>query len=95
MQDVVCQMMAGYYVTKFNEAMQHYKRDIQVQFLPAAHLQLLTPYGDVEDCITLSRTSMETSLSSPITLLTLTWNTTERIWLQHCRTFPTANRKEH
>jgi alpha-kinase len=51
MQDVVCQMMAGYYVTKFNEAMQNYKRDIQVQFLPAAHLQLLNPYGQLEDCI--------------------------------------------
>lgn len=51
MQDVVCQMMAGYYVTKFNEAMQDYERDIQVQFLPAAHLQLLTPSGDLEDCI--------------------------------------------
>ncbi|XP_028418422.1 alpha-protein kinase 1-like isoform X2 [Dendronephthya gigantea] len=51
MQDVVCQMMARYYVTKFNEAMQNYKRDIQLQFLPVAHLQLLTPYGDLEDCI--------------------------------------------
>ncbi|XP_071084410.1 alpha-protein kinase 1-like [Haliotis cracherodii] len=51
MQDVVCQMMAGHYVLKFNEALQNYKRDIQVQFLPAAHLQLLTPDGRLEDCI--------------------------------------------
>ena len=51
MQDVVCQMMAGHYVTKFNEALQNYKRDIQIQFLPAAHLQLITPYGNLEDCI--------------------------------------------
>ena len=51
MQDVICQMMAGYYVTKFNEALQNYKRDVQVQFLPAAHLQLLTPSGDINDCI--------------------------------------------
>lgn len=51
MQDVVCQMMAGYYVTKFNEAMQNFERDVQVQFLPAAHLQLLSPHGDLMDCI--------------------------------------------
>ena len=51
MQDVVCQMMAGYYVTKFNESLQSYKRDVQIQFLPAAHLQLITPYGELEDCI--------------------------------------------
>ena len=51
MQDVVCQMMAGHYVTKFNEALQNCKRDFQIQFLPAAHLQLITPYGGLEDCI--------------------------------------------
>ncbi|XP_067652623.1 alpha-protein kinase 1-like [Haliotis asinina] len=51
MQDVVCQMMAGHYVLKFNEVLQNYQRDIQVQFLPAAHLQLLTPDGRLEDCI--------------------------------------------
>ncbi|XP_046577085.1 uncharacterized protein LOC124284980 isoform X2 [Haliotis rubra] len=51
MQDVVCQMMAGHYVLKFNEILQNYQRDIQVQFLPASHLQLLTPDGRLEDCI--------------------------------------------
>ena len=51
MQDVVCQMMAGHYVTKFNEALQSYKRDIKVQFLPAAHLQLLSPNGHPVDFI--------------------------------------------
>ena len=51
MQDVVCQMVAGYDVTKFNESLPSYKRDVQIQFLPAAHLQLITPYGELEDCI--------------------------------------------
>ena len=51
MHDVVCQMTAGYYVTKFNESLQSYKRDVQIQFLPAAHLQLMTPCDELEDCI--------------------------------------------
>ncbi|XP_067652821.1 alpha-protein kinase 1-like [Haliotis asinina] len=50
-QDVVCQMMAGYYVTRFNQALQNYHSNIQVQFLPAAHLQLLTPDDHLEDWV--------------------------------------------
>ncbi|XP_076449884.1 uncharacterized protein LOC143286163 [Babylonia areolata] len=52
MQDVVCQMLAGYYVTRFNQALQNCTLDIfQVQFLSAAHLQLLDKEGKVFDWI--------------------------------------------
>lgn len=52
MQDVVCQMLAGYYVTRFNQALQHCTEDIlQVQFLSAAHLQLCDSGGEVVDWI--------------------------------------------
>ncbi|XP_048255079.1 alpha-protein kinase 1-like [Haliotis rufescens] len=50
-QDVVCQMMAGYYVTRFNQALHNHHSNIQMQFLPAAHLQLLTPDGLLEDWV--------------------------------------------
>ena len=53
-------MMAGH-VTKFNEALQNYKRDFQIQFLPAAHLQLITPYGGLETVSMSNHTFTETS----------------------------------
>lgn len=52
MQDVVCQMLAGFYVTRFNQALQHCLEAIlQVQFLSAAHLQLFSADGKVFDWI--------------------------------------------
>lgn len=52
MQDVICQMLAGYYVTRFNQALQHCHLNImQVQFLSAAHLQFLNKEDEVCDWI--------------------------------------------
>ncbi|XP_055959422.1 alpha-protein kinase 1 [Patella vulgata] len=51
MQDIICQMVAGYYVTMFNEALANHRTKFSVQFLPVAHLQLLTSNGVLKDWV--------------------------------------------
>ncbi|KAK7114540.1 alpha-protein kinase 1-like [Littorina saxatilis] len=50
MHDVMQQMMASYYVTLFNKALNSYQTEfLRIQFLPAFHLQLQNAEGEVVD----------------------------------------------
>lgn len=50
LQDVTCQKTARFLVTLFNYALQDLRYDIQVVYVPVAHLQLLSPdTEEVED----------------------------------------------
>ncbi|XP_041376710.1 alpha-protein kinase 1-like [Gigantopelta aegis] len=49
LQDVVCQRTAEFLVTLFNYALQNYKTDVQVQFAPVDHLQILNSSGEIEE----------------------------------------------
>ncbi|ESO82881.1 hypothetical protein LOTGIDRAFT_184684 [Lottia gigantea] len=71
MQDVICQMVAGYYVTKFNDAILTYPgtTKLRVQFLPAFHLQLLTSDGTLSDWI-----NVEPYLHGTFNKLTNNWS---------------------
>ncbi|KAL3859063.1 hypothetical protein ACJMK2_009299 [Sinanodonta woodiana] len=51
MKDVVCHKTARFLVTVFNYALQNFDIDVHVQYVPVAHLQILSPKGDVEDWI--------------------------------------------
>ncbi|KAK6185481.1 hypothetical protein SNE40_007703 [Patella caerulea] len=69
MQDIICQMVAGYYVTKFNEALANHSTKFSVQFLPVAHLQLLTAEGVLKDWV-----NVEPFLHGQFKKLTNNWS---------------------
>ncbi|KAK7505666.1 hypothetical protein BaRGS_00002937 [Batillaria attramentaria] len=49
LQDVTCQKTARFLVTLFNYALNDLRYDIQVVYVPVAHVQLLSREGEVED----------------------------------------------
>ncbi|KAK3605713.1 hypothetical protein CHS0354_013508 [Potamilus streckersoni] len=51
MKDVICHKTARFLVTVFNYALQNFDIDVHVQYVPVAHLQILSHKGDLEDWI--------------------------------------------
>ncbi|XP_046356557.2 alpha-protein kinase 1-like [Haliotis rufescens] len=51
LEDIICQKTARFLVTLFNASLHTYKSDIQVQYVPVAHLQIMSSSGELEDWI--------------------------------------------